>query len=70
LIEIRVSIEEARRQNCRCRQHRAHPSLLAHRRVRPHEVLGSERAAYRELIVVTLARQSVVGFPITDHLDE
>ena len=48
--------------NRRCRQHWAYPSLLAHRQAHHREVLGSERAAYGEQIVVKLSRQLVVDY--------
>jgi hypothetical protein len=62
LIEIRILIEEARRQTAVAVN--IGLTLLYWRIGRRihREVLGSERAAYGEQIVVTLSRQSVVDY--------
>jgi DUF1016 N-terminal domain len=62
LIEIRTLIEEARRQTAVAVN--IGLTLLYWRIGRRihHEVLGSERAAYGEQIVVTLSRQLVVDY--------
>jgi DUF1016 N-terminal domain len=63
LIEIRILIEEARRQTA-VAVNIGLALLYWHIGRRIHrEVLGSERAAYGEQIVVTLSRQLVVGYP-------